>query len=319
MVNEGIDAIKARDEEQKRQEKEAKYQRELEEKLVEKRREFTQAIKSQREDYDFKEQIVLFLDIPITAPEPEPEAEPESEPLPVPEADADADPSKGDGDEDEDENEDGDKEEEQEEQEEDEDVEDDEAEDEEEKEPEIPPEIVANIEYIDGLVEQFEDEEEPLWKQISSMLDKIGGDTIHKIERIDQYLQGYSIKLSKKELLATFEIYKEDENDEEDENLKKAITDFLGVDTFNEEIHNKYLDAFKGDEQKDKMECIDELTAEKQDIKQFVASFIKQKEEERRLAEEEAKAKEAAENEENEENEEEDEDEEEEEDEDAED
>lgn len=119
--------------------------------------------------------------------------------------------------------------------------------------------------------------------------------------------------------MATFEIYKEDENDEEDENLKKAITDCLGVDTFNEEIHNKYLDAFKGDEQKDKMECIDELTAEKQDIKQFVASFIKQKEEERRLAEEEAKAKEAAENEENEENEEEDEDEEEEEDEDAED
>ena len=97
--------------------------------------------------------------------------------------------------------------------------------------------------------------------------------------------------------MAAFEIYKEDEDDE---NLKKAIIDCLGVDTFNEEIHNKYIDAFKGDEQKDKMECIDELTKEKQGIKQFIESFIKQKEEERRFAEEEAKAKEAAENEENE-------------------
>ena len=79
--------------------------------------------------------------------------------------------------------------------------------------------------------------------------------------------------------------------------------DCLGVDTFNEEIYNKYVDALKGDEEKVKMECIDELTKEKEDIKQFIESFIKQKEEERKLEEEEANAKEAAENEENEENE----------------
>jgi len=304
MVNEGVNVIKSRDDEKEKEEKEAIYLMELEEKLVGKRKEFTQAIKAQKEDYDFKEQLILFLDIPLTAPEPEPE--PES----IVEADdANADPSKDDENEDKDkdkdndnenENEDGDKEKEENEDKGDDDnkdAEENQDEDEEEKEPEIPPEIQANIEYIDNLVEQFGNDEEPLWKQISSMLDKIDCDTAHKIERIDEYLQKYSIKLSKKELLGAFEIYKEDEDDE---NLKKAIMDCLGVDTFNEEIHNKYIDAFKTDEQKNKMECIDELTKEKEDIKQFIESFIKQKQEERRLAEEEAKAKEAAENEENE-------------------
>ena len=65
MVKEGNDIIKERDDEKVREEKEAKYQMELEEKLVSKRRELTQAIKSQKEDYDFKEQIISFLNIPL--------------------------------------------------------------------------------------------------------------------------------------------------------------------------------------------------------------------------------------------------------------
>merc|ERR1712130_852866 len=66
---------------------------------------------------------------------------------------------------------------------------------------ELPPEIQQNIQFIDSLMEQFENDEEPLWKQISSMMDKIGGTISDKIDRIDEYLQKFSIKSSKKELL----------------------------------------------------------------------------------------------------------------------
>ena len=79
-----------------------------------------------------------------------------------------------------------------------------------------------------------------------------------------------SIKASKKELLATFEIYKEEEDD-----LKQAIVDCLGADSFNEEMHSKLLESLKGDEEKEQMEAIEEMVQQKEDIKPFIAGFIK--------------------------------------------
>merc|ERR1712228_208019 len=154
------------------------------------------------------------------------------------------------------------------------------------EEQEIPLEIQQNIDYVDGLMEQFENDEEPVYKQIASMLDRIGGEIGDKIERIDQYLITFSIKTSKRNLLNMFEIYKDDED-----NLKKAIIDCLGVDSFNDEIHNKLFGALKGEEQKDKMGSIDEMVKEKENIEEFVINFIKQKEHERLAAEQAAKDK----------------------------
>merc|ERR1712129_678796 len=164
----------------------------------------------------------------------------------------------------------------------------DEDENDEEEEQELPPEMQQNIEFIDGLMEQFENDEEPLYKQIASMLDKIGGETMNKIERIDQYLESFSIKTSKRALLDTLELYKE-----EPDNLKKAICDCLGVDSFNDELHTKLFDGLMSEEQKDKMESINQLVNEKNDINQFVTDFIKQKQDER-LAEQAAKEKKIA-------------------------
>merc|ERR1712129_547065 len=207
------------------------------------------------------QQIIQFLDIPIKAPPKEKE---------IKETGADADVEDNENKEDEDK----------------EDAEDDEN-DEEEQEP--PPEIQQNIEFIDGLLEQFENDEEPLYKQIAGMLDKVGGETMNKIQQIDQYLESFSIKTSKRSLLATFELYKE-----EPDNLKQAICDCVGVDSFNDELHTKLFDGLMSEEQKDKMESINQLVNEKNDINQFVTDFIKQKEDERLAAEQAANEKEIA-------------------------
>merc|ERR1712008_456407 len=95
-------------------------------------------------------------------------------------------------------------------------------------------------------------------------------------------------KTSKRALLNTLELYKE-----EPDNLKKAICDCLGVDSFNDELHTKLFDGLMSEEQKDKMESINQLVNEKNDINQFVTDFIKQKEDER-SAEQAVKEKEIA-------------------------
>merc|ERR1712204_134665 len=108
-------------------------------------------------------------------------------------------------------------------------------------------------------------------------------------ERIDQYLESFSIKTSKRALMDTLELYKEEPG-----NLKKVICDCLGVDSFNDELHTKLFDGLMSEEQKDKMESINQLVNEKNDINQFVTDFIKQKEDERLAAEQAAKEKEIA-------------------------
>lgn len=261
MIAESVQIVRERQEQQAVVERERIAAKLLAEKYEEKRNEFTLAVKAQREDYDFKEQIVGFLDIAMTAP---PKDVVEKKDAGDAEEDAEADK------------------------------------DEDEEEPEIPPEIQENIDFVDNLVEQFANDEEPLWKQIQSTMDKIGGETEEKILRIERYLEKCSIKASKKELLAMFEIYKEKE-EEEDVGLKQALADCLGAEAFNEEIHSKLLESIKGDEQKEQMEAIEEMVQQKEDIKTFIAGFIKRKEEERVAAEEAARAKEAAENEENDE------------------
>ena len=65
-------------------------------------------------------------------------------------------------------------------------------------------------------------------------------------------------------------IYKEDE-----EGMKKAIADCLGAEAFNEEVHGKLLEALNGEEQKDQMESIELMLREKENIKEFVATFNK--------------------------------------------
>ena len=150
LITESMQIIKERDEMQKEAEREKVRKSKLEETYTMKRSMFTQAIKSQKEDYDFKQQIVSFLDLPLTAP-PKPEQ---------------AQEKNGD------EADDGNQEEE-----------------EEEEEKEIPEEIQQNIDFVDSLMEQFGNDEEPLWKQIQSMMDKVGGETVDKISRIDQYLK----------------------------------------------------------------------------------------------------------------------------------
>ena len=67
-----------------------------------------------------------------------------------------------------------------------------------------------------------------------------------------------------------FMIYKEDED-----GMKKAIADCLGADEFNEEVHGKLVEALNGDEQKDQMECIEEMVKEKENIKDFISAFTK--------------------------------------------
>merc|ERR1712129_377792 len=261
MMNDSMKVIAERDEQLRELEQKELAQNKLNAEFEEKRILLTQTIKLQRQDYDFKQQIIQFLDIPIKAPPKEKE---------IKETGADADVEDT-------ENKEG------------EDKEDAENDENEEEEQELLPEIQQNIEFIDGLMEQFENDEEPLYKQIAGMLDKIGGETTHKIERIDQYLESFSIKTSKRSLLATLELYKE-----EPDNLKKVICDCLGVDSFNDELHTKLFDGLMSEEQKDKMESINQLVNEKNDINQFVTDFIKQKEDERKAAEQAAKEKEIA-------------------------
>merc|ERR1712129_277919 len=261
MMNDSMKVIAERDEQLRELEQKELAQNKLNAEFEEKRILLTQTIKLQRQDYDFKQQIIQFLDIPIKAPPKEKE---------IKETGADADVEDTENKENEDK----------------EDAEDDEND---EEEQELPPEIQQNIEFIDGLMEQFENDEEPLYKQIAGMLDKIGGVTTHKIERIDQNLESFSIKTSKRSLLDTLELYKE-----EPDNLKKAIWDCLGVDSFNDELHTKLFDGLMGEEQKDKMESINQLVNEKNNINQFVTDFIKQKEDERIATEQAAKEKEIA-------------------------
>ena len=102
------------------------------------------------------------------------------------------------------------------------------------------------------------------------------------------FIQNFNIKLCKKDLLNTFQIYKDDE-----ENLKKTIIDCLGINEFNDELHNKFFQILKGDEQKDQMEIINELIKEKENIPQFVSIFIEKKKEERIAAEQAEQAKQA--------------------------
>merc|ERR1712129_428912 len=248
MMNDSMKVIAERDEQLRQLEQNELATNKLNAEFEEKRSLLTQTIKLQRQDYDFKQQIIQFLNIPIKAPPKE---------KGIKETGADADVEDNENKEDEDKEEDENDEEEQ----------------------ELPPEIQQNIEFIDGLMEQFENDEEPLYKQIACM--------IHKIERIDQNLESFSIKTSKRSLLDTLELYKE-----EPDNLKKAICDCLGVDSFNDELHTKLFDGLMGEEQKDKMESINQLVNEKNDINQFVADFIKQKEDERVAAEQAAKEKE---------------------------
>jgi len=258
MMAESMQIIQERDERLREEERVRIYLSKLEETYMVKRGEFTQAIKSQKDDYDFKAQIVSFLDIPLSVPPPEKKEEEDNE------------------------------------------NENEQEQEEEEEEKEIPPEIQSNIDFVETLMEQFGGDEEPLWKQIQSMMEKIGGETLDKISRIESYLQTFSVKESKKDLLQMFMIYKEDED-----GMKKAISDCLGADSFNEEVHGKLVEALSGDEQKDQMEAVEEMVKEKANIKEFIATFTKQKADER-LEAEEAAAKaqaeaEAAENEEDEE------------------
>merc|ERR1719474_409765 len=243
MIAESIQVIAERDEMAKEVERQRMAALKLQETFESKRRVFTEAIKSQKEDYDLKEQIVSFLDIPLTA---------------------DSKPRASDGDGDGDGDADGDG-----------------GGDDEEKE--IPEAIQQNIDYVESLMERFGNEEEALWKQIQSIMDKIGGDTVDKISRIDSYLETFSVKESKKELLSTFMIYKEDE-----EGMKKAIADCLGAEAFNEEVHGKLLETLNGEEQREQMESIEVMVKEKENVKEFVAAFIKRKTDERQAAEEAA-------------------------------
>jgi len=256
MMNDSMKVIAERDEQLRELEQNELAQNKLNAEFEEKRSLLTQTIKLQRQDYDFKQQIIQFLDIPIKAP-------PKEKNIKETGADADVEDNENKEDAEDDEND--------------------------EEEQELPPEIQQNIEFIDGLMEQFENDEEPLYKQIADMLDKIGGETMNKIERIDQYLESFSIKTSKRALLDTLELYKE-----EPDNLKKAICDCLGVDSFNDELHTKLFDGLMSEEQKDKMESINQLVNEKNDINQFVTDFIKQKEDERIAADQAAKEKEIA-------------------------
>lgn len=67
-----------------------------------------------------------------------------------------------------------------------------------------------------------------------------------------------------------FMIYKEDED-----GMKKVIADCLGADEFNDEVHGKLVEALNGDEQKDQMDCIEEMVKEKENIKDFISAFTK--------------------------------------------
>eukprot|EP00485_Elphidium_margaritaceum_P002357 CAMPEP_0202688110 /NCGR_PEP_ID=MMETSP1385-20130828/3646_1 /ASSEMBLY_ACC=CAM_ASM_000861 /TAXON_ID=933848 /ORGANISM="Elphidium margaritaceum" /LENGTH=562 /DNA_ID=CAMNT_0049343005 /DNA_START=82 /DNA_END=1770 /DNA_ORIENTATION=+ len=213
--------MQACDEFDAEQARQQKYAQEMKALFVAKRKEFTQAIKTQRSEFDFKQQIMNFLAF-SAAPDA---AVPAVGAAEVEETDA-LEPN------------------------------------------------AKNEEFLDSLIQQFNDEEQPLWQPVQSVLDKIGGDDAFKIERIESFLQAVRVNDAKKQLLKLLETTRENE-----EELKQVIVDCLGVDTFEEELYSEYITVLQGEDLTQKMNVIDELLKEKENIQEFITDFVQRKEE----------------------------------------